>query len=80
MLLLFQAPSSLCGKEDELDSDQIVFDWDQPGFGQGFTQEQVDGTYESFYLLCQSTITLSSIHTRKPFKSLFTLQHHSFLL
>lgn len=33
---------SLCGKEDDLDSDQIVFDWDQPGFGQGFTQEQVD--------------------------------------
>ncbi|CAL1291295.1 unnamed protein product [Larinioides sclopetarius] len=36
------APPTLCGKEDELEGDPIVFDWDQPGFGQGFTQEQVD--------------------------------------
>lgn len=36
-----QAPS-LTGKEDDLESDQLMFDLDQ-GFTQGFTQEQVDG-------------------------------------
>lgn len=35
-----QAPS-LSGKEDEFDND-VMFDWEQTGFGQGFTQEQVD--------------------------------------
>ncbi|XP_046679873.1 armadillo segment polarity protein isoform X2 [Homalodisca vitripennis] len=35
-----QAPS-LTGKEDDLESDQLMFDLDQ-GFTQGFTQEQVD--------------------------------------
>lgn len=38
-----QAPS-LTGKEDDLESDQLMFDLDQ-GFTQGFTQEQVDGNY-----------------------------------
>uniref|UniRef100_A0A1W7RB03 Armadillo segment polarity protein n=1 Tax=Hadrurus spadix TaxID=141984 RepID=A0A1W7RB03_9SCOR len=33
---------SLSGKEDDLDNEQIVFDWDQTSFGQGFTQDQVD--------------------------------------
>ncbi|XP_023243605.1 armadillo segment polarity protein isoform X1 [Centruroides vittatus] len=33
---------SLSGKEDDLDSEQIVFDWDHAGFGQGFTQDQLD--------------------------------------
>uniref|UniRef100_T1INN4 Armadillo segment polarity protein n=1 Tax=Strigamia maritima TaxID=126957 RepID=T1INN4_STRMM len=36
-----QAPS-LSGKDDDFDNEQIMFDWDQTGFGQGFTQEQVD--------------------------------------
>ncbi|GAB6019679.1 hypothetical protein CHUAL_001235 [Chamberlinius hualienensis] len=36
-----QAPS-LSGKDDDMDNDQVMFDWDQAGFGQGFTQEQVD--------------------------------------
>lgn len=34
--------ASLSGKEDDLDNDQMVFDWEQSGFGQGFTVEQVD--------------------------------------
>lgn len=39
-----QAPS-LSGKEDdEMEGDQLMFDLDQ-GFAQGFTQDQVDGTY-----------------------------------
>lgn len=33
---------SLSGKEDDLDSEQIVFDWDHTSFGQGFTQDQLD--------------------------------------
>lgn len=36
-----QAPS-LSGKDDDFDNEQVMFDWDQTGFGQGFTQEQVD--------------------------------------
>uniref|UniRef100_A0A646QDI6 Armadillo segment polarity protein n=1 Tax=Hemiscolopendra marginata TaxID=943146 RepID=A0A646QDI6_9MYRI len=36
-----QAPS-LSGKEDDFDNEQVMFDWEQTGFGQGFTQEQVD--------------------------------------
>lgn len=43
-----QAPS-LTGKEDDLESDQLMFDLDQ-GFTQGFTQEQVDGNYRCFAL------------------------------
>lgn len=34
--------SSLSGKEDEMERDQILFDLDQ-GFNTGFTQDQVDG-------------------------------------
>lgn len=42
-----QAPS-LSGKEDEeMESDQLMFDLDQ-GFAQGFTQDQVDGEITSF--------------------------------
>ncbi|CAN7990939.1 unnamed protein product, partial [Ixodes hexagonus] len=36
-----QAPS-ITGKEDDLGDEQMVFDWEQPGFGQGFTPDQVD--------------------------------------
>lgn len=36
-----QAPS-LTGKEEDMESEQLMFDLDQ-GFSQGFTQDQVDG-------------------------------------
>ncbi|KAH7982811.1 hypothetical protein HPB52_007291 [Rhipicephalus sanguineus] len=36
-----KAPS-ISGKEDDLGDEQMVFDWEQPGFGQGFTPDQVD--------------------------------------
>ncbi|XP_037283043.1 armadillo [Rhipicephalus microplus] len=36
-----QAPS-ISGKEEDLGDEQMVFDWEQPGFGQGFTPDQVD--------------------------------------
>lgn len=37
-----QAPS-LSGKEEDMESDPLLFDLDH-GFDQGFTQDQVDGT------------------------------------
>ncbi|UYV84100.1 CTNNB1, partial [Cordylochernes scorpioides] len=38
-------PTSLCGKEDELDNEH-VFEWDQnAGFTPAFTEDQVDGKY-----------------------------------
>ncbi|XP_076351085.1 armadillo segment polarity protein-like isoform X4 [Tachypleus tridentatus] len=36
-----QAPS-LSGREEEMDDDQMLFDWNQSGFNHGFTQDQVD--------------------------------------
>lgn len=36
-----QAPS-VTGKDEEMDSNQMIFDWDQREFGQGLTSEQVD--------------------------------------
>lgn len=51
-LSYFQAPS-LSGKDDEVTDEQIaeLFNWDSPGFGQGFTQEQVDGK-QILIILC----------------------------
>lgn len=39
-----QVPSLSGKEEDEMEGDQLMFDLDQ-GFAQGFTQDQVDGTF-----------------------------------
>ncbi|XP_023227892.1 armadillo segment polarity protein-like, partial [Centruroides sculpturatus] len=36
-----QAPS-VTGKDEEMDTNQMLFDWEQREFGQGLTNEQVD--------------------------------------
>lgn len=50
--------TSLSGKEDDLDRDQILFDLDQ-GFNTGFTQEQVDGIYSEvlYYVELETLLT-----------------------
>lgn len=45
--IVTQAPSVI-GNDDDMEKDQILFDLDQ-GFQQGFTQDQVDGSFRTIF-------------------------------
>jgi hypothetical protein len=54
-----QAPS-LTGKEEDMESEQLMFDLDQ-GFTQGFTQDQVDGKLHTCVLQFNHIVVLKTI-------------------
>ena len=51
MFAVYQAPSlsgkshvdDLDGPDENMDTGRMMFNWNDQGMGQGFTQEQVDG-------------------------------------